>query len=84
MNICQRCVMLHVPMALAFKEMSNTGRSDGNPAEQSSLRADIGKRGGEHQTAASGGAAETTREKSELLTEQSEVDNNGYIFFAAN
>lgn len=26
--------MLGVPMALAFKELSNTGRSDGNPDEQ--------------------------------------------------
>lgn len=27
--------MLAVPMAVAFKELSNTGRSDGNPDGQS-------------------------------------------------
>lgn len=80
MNICQHCVMLRVPMALAFKELSNTGRSDGNPGEKSE------RDGGWDplcQTAArtaQGGAAETTRGKWELLAEQSEVDNNGHIF----
>lgn len=68
--------MLRVPMALAFKELSNTGRSDGNP------RRTVGG-GPPCQTAAraaQGGAAEMTRGKWELLTEQSEVDNNGRIF----
>lgn len=85
MNICQRCVMLHVPMALAFKELSNTGPGVATATPANSRLSEPTSGAPPCQTAARGSSRwrcrETARGKWELLTERSEVDkNNGHIF----